>query len=605
MAHGFLTKYHLTLLLGAYIVLAVSYSLIVPAGEGVDEIPHFDYVRYIKEGNGLPIQSFVPNQSVVFMGHHPPLYYFLGAVVTAWTDTSDFRQAFVPNPHFVWREGYGGNGWNVYLHFGQDDFPYRGAVLSLHVLRLLSVVMGAVSVWAIYWTARGVTQRINLSVAAAAITAFNSSFLFMTSTVHHDSLMAMIGALSLLWMVNALQRSPTWKGYAIAGILLSAGLLTKLSGFSLIALFGIVIAWISWQQRSGRKLLGAGAIVYGMAAVLAGWWFVRNQVLYGDPLGWNLFLSSQRPMVRLTPYGWNAFIDFIQQLQRTFWGAFGYMHIIVPSWIYNTFWIVVGLACLGLLGVLIRRRRSISQRSAGSMMWLILLAALVFWFASFVRFSIATVGAGHARYLFPVSATMSIMIVVGLSQLVPDRWKRVPGLVLGSGLLIYAVLCPFVFLQPLYPALHVADVIELHSMTLVNTDFGNALRLVGYQIDRSTVQAGTDIELNLYWQALGTKRPDLFTELDLVDADNNLIGRSRQWPVENGTSIQIWNPVEIYADSRIMRVADAAPTGEARLILVVQNGRGGSNVAASHAGESIGDQVTLITLQIQGVNTVP
>jgi len=46
------------------------------------------------------------------------------------------------------------------------------------------------------------------------------------------------------------------------------------------------------------------------------------------------------------------------------------------------------------------------------MMWLSLLAAFVLWFASFVRFSIATVGAGHARYLFPVSATLSILMVV-------------------------------------------------------------------------------------------------------------------------------------------------------------------------------------------------
>ena len=72
---NFLQRYHLTLLLIVYVLLAVLYSVIVPAGEGVDEIPHFDYVRYIKEGHGLPVQSFEPNQSPVYMGHHPPLYY--------------------------------------------------------------------------------------------------------------------------------------------------------------------------------------------------------------------------------------------------------------------------------------------------------------------------------------------------------------------------------------------------------------------------------------------------------------------------------------------------------------------------------------------------
>jgi len=153
MRFAFLRKYHLVFLLIAYGVLGVIYSVLVPPGEGVDEIPHFAYVRYIKEGHGLPVQSFEPNQSAVYMGHHPPLYYLIGGLLTSWTDTSDFDRVFVPNPHFVWRENYAGNGWNVYLHFGQDDFPYQGAVLALHVMRLLNVLMGTITVWAIYWHA--------------------------------------------------------------------------------------------------------------------------------------------------------------------------------------------------------------------------------------------------------------------------------------------------------------------------------------------------------------------------------------------------------------------------------------------------------------------
>ncbi len=597
---NFWRERHLAILLIAYAALAVLYSVIVPAGEGVDESPHFAYVRYIKEGNGLPIQSFEPNGSPVFMGHHPPLYYLLGGLVTAWTDTSDFNQAFVPNPHFVWRENYGGNGWNVYLHFGQDDFPYQGAVLSLHVMRLLSVMMGAVTVWAVYQVARRVTGRADLSAAAAAVTAFNPSFLYMTATVHHDSLMAMIGALSLLWMVEALQRPPTWKGYILAGLLLSAGLLTKLSGLSLIALFGLVLIWIGWQQRSWRKVLSAGAVVYGVAAVLAGWWYVRNQILYGDPLAWNLFLSSQRHMVRTGPYGWNEFVDFVGQLQRTFWGAFGYMHITLPSWIYNTFWAIACIAGLGLTLGLVRRRRLFSLRQARTMMWVILLAAFTLWFASFVRFSVATIGAGHARYLFPVTASMSTIIVVGLSQLVPRRWDQVPALVLSGVLLGYASLCPFVFIQPLYPAPRTVASAELADITPTNMDFGNALRLVGYRIDRSVLRAGTDFQLDLYWQAQGAKRPDLFTEVTLVDGGNNLIGRSRRWAGDNGTSIQVWDSEKIYQDSRTMRVADAAPTGSAQLILQVKQGRDGPTVIASLGGRPQGDQVVLQTVPVQG-----
>jgi hypothetical protein len=599
MLWHFRQKHHLLLLLIAYLLLGIGYSLTVPAGEGVDEIPHFDYVRYIKEGHGLPVQSFEPNQSPVYMGHHPPLYYLLGGLVTAWTDTSDFSSAFVPNPHFVWRENYGGNGWNVYLHFGQDNFPYRGAVLSLHVMRLLTVLMGTIAVWAIYRIARRVTRRADLSFAAAAITAFNPSFLFMTSTVHHDSLMAMIGALSLLWAVEALHRQPTWKGYVLAGLLLSAGVLTKLSGLSLVAVFGLVIAWISWQQRSWRRFLTASAIVYGLAMILAGWWYVRNQVLYGDPLAWQLFLSSQRHMVRTGLYGWTELGDFMGQIQRTYWGAFGYMHITLPEWVYNSFWAVAGLSGAGAAVALIRHRCRAALRETRTMMWLSLCAAWVLWFASFVRFSMATVGAGHARYLFPVSATLSTLMVVGLSQLAPRRWNRIPALALSGILLVYAALVPWAVIQPLYPAPQLANAADLNTLTPADIDFEGALRLKGYRIDSSNVQAGRDLQVNLYWQAAGVDRPDLFTEISLTDADGNLIGRSRRWPAENGTSIQVWEPVDVYADSRTLRVADAAPTGEARLRLRVKQGRDGPNVTASQAGKPLGDQVTLIAFQIQ------
>lgn len=602
---GFWRKYHLALLLIAYAVLATIYSVVIPAGEGVDEIPHFAYVRFIKEGNGLPVQSFEPNRSPVFMGHHPPLYYLLGGLVTSWTDTSDFNQAFVPNPHFVWRENYGGNGWNVYLHFGQDDFPYRGAVLSLHVMRLLSVVMGVVTVWAVYRIAWRVTERVDLATAAAAITAFNPSFLFMSATVHHDSLMAMIGALSLLWVVEALQRPLGWKGLVLAGLLLSAGLLTKLSGLSLLVLFGIVLVWIGWQQRSWRWLLRAGVVVYGITAALAGWWYVRNQVLYGDPLAWNLFLSTQRHMVRTGPYGWNEFVDFVGQLQRTFWGAFGYMHITLPAWTYNAFWIIVGIASLGLVVGIVRYRSQFSLHNERTMMWLVLLAALGLWFTSFARFSIATIGAGHARYLFPISAAMSVMIVVGLSQLVPRRWSGVPARALSGVLLAYAIMCPMVVIPSLYPTVQAAQPMDLRNMTPVELDFGDSLRLIGYQIDRTVAQPGADIKLDLYWQALGTNRSDLFTELTLVDMAGRLIGRSRRWPGDNGSTIQAWDPEIIFADRRVLRVADAATMGKAQLIITVKQGRDGPSVEASRAGESIGHQVTLLALPVSTANQTP
>ncbi|GAG23561.1 unnamed protein product, partial [marine sediment metagenome] len=182
----------LSVLLTTFVILGVGYSIVIPPGEGVDETAHFDHVRYVKDHKALPIQPHSLEQGVqVWMGHHPPLYYILGGLVISWVDTSDYAQAFRPNPHFVWLENVGSNGWNVMLHFGQDRFPWKGSVLAMHVLRLMTVGLGTVALYAIYRTAQLLfPDHPWAPLGAVALVGFNPSFVFMSSTVHHDTLQA-------------------------------------------------------------------------------------------------------------------------------------------------------------------------------------------------------------------------------------------------------------------------------------------------------------------------------------------------------------------------------------------------------------------------------
>ena len=63
-------------LLVLFTLLATGYAVAIPPGEGVDETPHFDYIRYVKDNRRLPVQPMNRAEGVkVWMGHHPPLYY--------------------------------------------------------------------------------------------------------------------------------------------------------------------------------------------------------------------------------------------------------------------------------------------------------------------------------------------------------------------------------------------------------------------------------------------------------------------------------------------------------------------------------------------------
>jgi len=61
-----------------YLFLALAYFFIVPIFEGPDEWTHTGHVKYIAEGNGLPVM--LPGQGI-WGGQQPPLYYTIGALL--------------------------------------------------------------------------------------------------------------------------------------------------------------------------------------------------------------------------------------------------------------------------------------------------------------------------------------------------------------------------------------------------------------------------------------------------------------------------------------------------------------------------------------------
>ena len=178
-----------------------------------------------------------------------------------------FKYPFRVNPHFVWQENNGTNGWNVFMHFGQDSFPWRGSVLALHAMRLLTVALGAIAVFAIYATARLLFAGDKwLAAGATALMVFNPSFVFMSSTVHHDTLQAAIFALGAWWLMSLFGKAEHSRWFYVAGGLLAgAAALTKLSGLVLLTVIGLALCVKAIRDRDLAWLLRRGALTMGVA----------------------------------------------------------------------------------------------------------------------------------------------------------------------------------------------------------------------------------------------------------------------------------------------------------------------------------------------------
>ena len=210
----------LFLVLAAFILLGVIYSSTIPLFEAPDEQWHFAFVRYVAQGNGLPVQSLPLQHLARQEGSQPPLYYLVAAALTFWVNTPDFPEIVWDNPHYGYNvPGIVNDNKNLFIHTSLESFPYQNTSLALHLARALSILLGALAVFFTFRITRTLLEDTrfsdgtpvpgdNLAVAAAAIVAFTPQFIFISSAVSNDSTIAALTALALWLLLRLLHSTP-------------------------------------------------------------------------------------------------------------------------------------------------------------------------------------------------------------------------------------------------------------------------------------------------------------------------------------------------------------------------------------------------------------
>jgi 4-amino-4-deoxy-L-arabinose transferase-like glycosyltransferase len=336
----------ITSVLVVFLVLTIFYSVTIPIAEAVDEVEHISYTLFLRDHKKLPVASIKGDSASMSIVIHPPLYYALAVPLVASIDTSDFNQVVKPNPRFSFKDTIP----NIFLHFGQGEFPYKGTVLAFHTLRLWSAVLGVVTLYAVYRIGLHLwPESPGLATLATVIPAFNPSFVFMASTVHNDVAITALYTLGTWWAVSLLHRNRTSVSFeGLGGILLGLTALAKVSGLGLVGVYGIATVLRGWRQRSWVQFIRPLLVTLLVGSAIAAWWYVRNWQLYGDPLAWSLNQIRFKQMVRTTPYSWLDLLQFLGQIGSTFWGAFGYTQLKTSYLLYTILWGLLLAAGIGL-----------------------------------------------------------------------------------------------------------------------------------------------------------------------------------------------------------------------------------------------------------------
>ncbi|HIQ02514.1 MAG TPA: DUF2142 domain-containing protein, partial [Anaerolineales bacterium] len=348
-------KTALAIILAAFVALGIVYSVVVPPFEASDELWHYPMVKYIADHWDLPVQD--PNNVGPWRqeGSQPPLYYAIAAALTSWIDTSDMEVARHLNPHVDNGVATPDGNINLVVHNpALESFPWRGTVLAVHLVRFLSVLMGAAGVYFTYRVAREVVPGDPaVGLAAAAVHAFTPMFAFISGAVNNDNLMVPLCGLGL-WMLLRLAGEREWTTrqalarYLALGVVLGLGALTKTSALGMAVVTAVVVTVRAGGRRSWREFLLGGLAAALPMLLIAGWWYLRNLRLYGDLTGLNVFtqILGTRGVPADLAQLWRERHSFL----AGYWGNFGGLNVPMPSWAYS---LLNGLSLVALVGLLL------------------------------------------------------------------------------------------------------------------------------------------------------------------------------------------------------------------------------------------------------------
>ncbi len=489
----------MAIVLSAFVLAATGYNVVVPVFEAPDEHTHYFVVQYIAEHGSLPVQSKDPEERGPWEqeGSQPPLYYVVVSPIVALTAAHlEESELWYNHQNTMGHPALRGNE-NRFVHDpAEEGWPWRGYVLAVRAIRGISTLFCAAAVWCVFLLARRVVPgRSWLAVAAAGLVAFNPQFLHVSSAVSNDSAVILLATASLALLARLADGhddAPT-----IAALALAAGLapLAKLSGLAILGLVLLTLCVLAWQRRDYRYLARTAGPVVLLAAVLSGWWYVRNLGLYGSVTGIEYMLPE--PMRRSFRLGeWLRGLPAeLRGAWLSSWGIFGWFTVALPSVVYWLITAGVALAVAGVAWTWHERAAWVRWPRVGWLVlwWCIVLASLLQW--------MTIAKGGHGRLLFPAIASLGIVIAIGWRRLVPsrlgDRWFAA---ISSGGMAALAIYALLYVVRPAYAMPTSIRPSELpEEADRAGVLFGEGLRLVALEHPDRIVE-GELVPISLYWQ---------------------------------------------------------------------------------------------------------
>jgi 4-amino-4-deoxy-L-arabinose transferase-like glycosyltransferase len=134
----------------------------------------------------------------------------------------------------------------------------------------------------------------------------------------------------------------------------------------------------------------------------------------------------------------------------------------------------------------------------------------------------------------------------------------------------------------------------------LTAQFGQAIRLLGYDIDTSQAQGGGEIQLTLYWQAITTPPAHYTVFTHIVGADGQIYGQFDSPPSGDAWLTGTWLPGEVIIDQRTIPLRAELAAGAYELLVGLYTAADGQRLPVTVEGQlQTRDQLVLTAVPIR------
>lgn len=416
------------LILVVFVVTSLFWSIFVPVFESPDESTDYEFGRYYSRTWKLPVLTDNPRPQGVHVWE-PLYFYILGSVSKVIHAPSSYDSKY--NYSEPWKRIYEENPLNLYRHEPSEfKFNWDHLAWSLHLMRLVSVLLSTGSVWFVYKMGREVFPEPSwLPIAGMMLFAFNPQFLFLGSVLNVVD-MVIFSTTILLWLLARFMKRKINQAIdtIVLGVSMGIAILSKMTALPILA---VVVIGICWKRIVEKKPFISAILLFLIIFLLTGgWYLVRNQALYGEFTGAKIHVLARfgkmtNPL--LEEFGIvNYLISYPKTQWKTFWSGFGWITIYLPMIFPFTMLMIYAHGSWGFVVAMRERTNLILSGVQKRQLAVLAMTPIIVWLA--ITRVIFYTDVFHGKDLLPVSGAAALIVVLGWKTMWKifdrDDWNR-------------------------------------------------------------------------------------------------------------------------------------------------------------------------------------